>query len=179
MNIFFTSDTHFGHEKIKIPKERHWNSAIEMDTDLIYNWNNVVKPNDIIYHLGDFSKNQSYDTVKSYVKRLNGKIIFISGNHDWMHDTQTKQLFKEYHTHQYELHISKTELYVMNHCPMYEWNKSHHNSYHLFGHCHGVVDNVGKTWDVGVDNNNFMPISLDEILIIMKNRPNNRNFLDK
>jgi len=62
---------------------------------------------------------------------------------------------------------------------MLEWNKSHHNSFHLYGHVHGVVDNIGKTWDVGVDNNNFTPISLDEIREIMKNRPDNRNFLKK
>ncbi|NCU33190.1 MAG: hypothetical protein EOM23_09735 [Candidatus Moranbacteria bacterium] len=102
MNIFFTADTHFGFDKIKIPKERPWNSAEEMDSDLIHNWNSVVGKNDIIYHLGDFSKIQSYDTVKSYIQQLNGKIILIAGNHDWNHDTKTKLLFHDYYKHQYE-----------------------------------------------------------------------------
>ncbi len=178
-NILFTADTHFGYPKIRIPKERPFETAEEMDSVLIHNWNSVVKPNDTVYHLGDFSLNQSYEIVKYYLKQLNGKIILISGNHDWRFDTQTKLLFEDFHKHQYELYIAEKELYVLNHCPMLEWNKSHHNSFHLYGHVHGVIDNIGKTWDVGVDNNNFTPISLDEIREIMKNRPDNRNFLKK
>lgn len=179
VKFFFWSYTHLGQEKITIPKERPFNSAKEMDQVLIQNWNSIVSPNDTIYHLGDFSFNQSYQVVESYLKQLNGKIILISGNHDEKFDDKTKRLFSDFHKHQYELQIAERELYVLNHHPMLEWNKSHHNSFHLFGHCHGVVDNVGKTWDVGVDNNNFFPISLEEIRDIMKKRPDNRNFFNR
>lgn len=178
-NIFFTADTHFGHRKVTIPKERPFETAEEMDAILIQNWNQLIKPNDLVYHLGDFAKNQEYENVKKYISQLNGNIILISGNHDSKFEERTKLLFHEFYKHQYELFVSDYEYYVLNHCPMFEWNKSHHNSYHLFGHCHGVVDNIGKTHDVGVDNNNFFPVHIEDIREIMKKRPDNRNYIKR
>lgn len=175
-NIFFTADTHFGHNKVRIPVERPWQNKEEMDSALIQNWNSKIQPNDIVYHLGDFAKNQEYENVKNYLRQLNGKIILISGNHDVKFSDSTKRLFFEFHKHQYELCVSVYELYILNHCPMLEWNKSHHNSFHLFGHCHGVVDNIGKAWDVGVDNNKYFPLSIEEVRTIMTTRPDNKNY---
>jgi len=177
--IFFTSDTHFGTSGLKLPVKRNWSSIEAMDNELIKNWNDRIHPYDTVYHLGDFSKKQDYDTVKSYLDKLNGKIILISGNHDSKYTDETKALFFEFHYHQFELVIEKNELFVLNHCPMVEWNKSHHNSYHLFGHCHGVVDVPGKAWDVGVDNNNFIPLSIDTVRRIMGERPDNSNYVNR
>ena len=54
-NIFFTSDTHFGHTNIIKYCKRPFNSLEEHDETLIKNWNNKVGENDIIFHLGDFA----------------------------------------------------------------------------------------------------------------------------
>ncbi len=55
MNIFFTSDTHFGHKDIIDYYKRPYASVEEMDAALEKNWNETVKPNDKVYHLGDFA----------------------------------------------------------------------------------------------------------------------------
>lgn len=76
-NIFFTSDTHFGHANIIKYCGRPYKTARDMDEGLIKNWNDTVRPDDLVYHLGDFSFQSD-----QYVHRLNGKIILVKGNHD-------------------------------------------------------------------------------------------------
>ena len=49
-NIFFTSDTHFGHEAIIKFCSRPFKDAHEMDEVMINNWNNKVGPDDLIFH---------------------------------------------------------------------------------------------------------------------------------
>ena len=74
-NIFFTSDTHFGHEKKIRYKEVPFKTVDEMNKELVKRWNNKVGPNDIVYHLGDFG---NYE----FVKQLNGRIKLICGNYE-------------------------------------------------------------------------------------------------
>ena len=57
------------------------------------------------------------------------------------------------------------------------WARSHYNSYQLYGHSHGHLPPEGKQWDVGVDNNNFFPVSFEQIKEIMAKRPDNFNLI--
>lgn len=57
------------------------------------------------------------------------------------------------------------------------WNKSHYDSWHLFGHSHGRLPALGKSLDVGVDGHDFAPWSWGEIKTYMAGRPHNENFL--
>ena len=76
-----------------------------------------------------------------------------------------------------ELKLNKDLLCLM-HYPMHSWNKSHHGSIHLHGHCHGSIDTenrLRRRLDVGVDSENsesYSPISLDQIFDIVDQRPN-------
>lgn len=83
---FFTADTHFGHENIIKYCNRPFKNVNHMDETLIRNWNQRVKLNDTVYVLGDFCFKGGIEggTSKSiiYQSLLNGKIIFIKGNHD-------------------------------------------------------------------------------------------------
>jgi calcineurin-like phosphoesterase family protein len=65
------------------------------------------------------------------------------------------------------------------HYAMRTWARSHYNSYQLHGHSHGRLEPIGKQWDIGVDNNDFYPVSLDGIAEIMSKRPDNPNFIGK
>ena len=79
MEMFFTGDHHFGHANIIKYCNRPFNSVEEMDEMLIDEWNYVVNPDDIVYHLGDiaFSMNE----LDKIIRRLNGTIYIIPGNH--------------------------------------------------------------------------------------------------
>jgi len=79
--VFLISDTHFGHANIIRYCGRPFSSVEEMDRALIQNWNDAVGPEDVVIHLGDFALG-SPGRIQEYLEALNGKIIFIQGNHD-------------------------------------------------------------------------------------------------
>lgn len=90
MTSFVISDTHFGHEscwaKFKLPNGdpmRPFASTEEMDETLVDNWNKTVHPKDTVYHLGDVVIARRHLQT---VKRLNGKLRLIRGNHDMFKD---------------------------------------------------------------------------------------------
>jgi len=88
MNIFFTSDHHFGHANIikfeplnRVDARGGMFETVEqMDEFLILRWNEVVGVNDLVYHLGDASYKR--ETLRAVLPRLNGRKILICGNHD-------------------------------------------------------------------------------------------------
>ena len=51
--IFFTSDTHFGHENIIKYCKRPFKDVKEHDAELIRRWNEKVPEDGIVFHLGD------------------------------------------------------------------------------------------------------------------------------
>jgi calcineurin-like phosphoesterase family protein len=46
-----------------------------MNSTLIKNWNNKVKKNDVVFHLGNFAWDPV--TARKVLKKLNGKIYFL------------------------------------------------------------------------------------------------------
>ena len=80
-NIFFTSDLHLNHNKTFCYEPRGFNNVEEMNETLIQNWNEMVRPSDLIYVLGDFMMGRTDESIE-YIKRLNGNIMLIIGNHD-------------------------------------------------------------------------------------------------
>jgi calcineurin-like phosphoesterase family protein len=81
VSIFFTADHHFGHAKIIHAGHRPHASVNDMNADLVERWNSVVRPNDLVYHLGDVAFGALDDSL-SNINRLNGRKILIPGNHD-------------------------------------------------------------------------------------------------
>jgi calcineurin-like phosphoesterase family protein len=140
-----------------------------MDETMIANWNSKVKPNDDIYHLGDFTFG-STDYAASILKRLNGNKFFIFGNHDKAIRDEAADHFnwiRGYHEFK-----DNGKHIVLCHYAMRVWNRSHHGSIQLYGHSHGKLEATpwGKSMDVGVDCHNFFPISLGEVSEIMDKR---------
>lgn len=170
-NIFFTSDTHFNHKNIIKYCNRPFNSIEEMNKVLIENWNNKVKKFDTVYHLGDFCFGNLNDALY-FRDKLNGNIFLIRGNHD-------KTACNKLYTYIYDIYELKknNNSIIMCHYPMRYWNKSHYNSWHIYGHVHGTIKSFGKSYDIGVDNNNFTPVSYEELEIIMNKMPDNLDYI--
>lgn len=79
MRRFVTSDLHFFHKNIIAYCQRPFADVEEMNEVIIKNWNEVVKKDDMVYVLGDFSF-CSREMVKELVLKLNGRKILIAGN---------------------------------------------------------------------------------------------------
>ena len=170
MTYYFTADQHFGHANIIKFCSRPYSCVEEMDESLINNHNEVVSPEDVVIHGGDFTLIKNKPRIyREYINRLNGEHVFLEGSHDyWLKGEKgIKNIWgKEFPGRIY---------IVLCHYAMRVWHRSHWNSYLLHGHSHGNLPPMGKQHDVGVDNNNFYPVSFEEIVEIMKNRENNPN----
>ena len=175
-NIWFVSDTHFGHKNILNHANRPFITVDEMNHVLVNNWNNCVSKNDIVWHLGDFSF-QNKIQFDDLLSNLNGEIHVVLGNHDKT-ISQNKRFFLESgklrSVQNYaELKIDNN-FFVLNHYGQRVWNRHHYGSIHLYGHSHGSLPPVGLSVDVGVDckeiTEEYRPISLDEVLSYMKNK---------
>lgn len=164
MKHFFTADTHFGHSNIIEFCKRPFANVNEMDEALIAAWNKRVGHEDLVYHLGDFSM---YDVAK-YRARLNGRIILISGNHDYRH-RGIAQHFKDVRDVTL-LKLNGREIF-MSHYAHRVWPKKHYNAWHLYGHSHamlGTTFNYMNSMDIGVDTHpDFAPYSFDELVRAM------------
>jgi len=79
--VYLIADTHFGHFNIIRYCGRPFADADEMNSKIINNWNSIVMPDDLVYHLGDFALGPS-ESVRAYRRRLNGSIEMVMGNHD-------------------------------------------------------------------------------------------------
>lgn len=86
MTIWITSDTHFGHAQIITYCSRPFASAEEMDEALIQRWNEVVRPGDHVYHLGDVMMLRGGQVQQAVLARLIGRLAghkrLLLGNHD-------------------------------------------------------------------------------------------------
>ena len=98
-SVFLVSDTHFGHAGVcrftrrdGVTKLRPWDSAEEMDEEMVERWNDRVRPTDKVYHLGDVVMSRR---SLSIMDRLNGDKVLIRGNHDIFKDEDYRKYFRE------------------------------------------------------------------------------------
>jgi calcineurin-like phosphoesterase family protein len=163
--IFITSDTHFNHGNIIRYCNRPFTSTEEMNEEMISKWNKRIKPNDHVYHLGDFVLYMPKHNGTLF-SRLNGKIHLIYGNHDKIARKSIKngdlmvQFAKDYHELTYE-----GTLVTMMHYPIASWNRKHHGSVNAHGHTHGNYLSPGLCQiDVGVDVWDYSPAHISEVI---------------
>lgn len=182
--IFFTSDLHLGHEKAIEFTNRPFSNVEEMNKVLIDNINNTVGEKDELWIIGDFA----YKVNKEGVHKLRNKIRckhvhLVKGNHDKNYEKdgifESVQDYKQLKT--------IYGRFILFHYPILEWNAAHYGTVHLHGHIHSTgeynEENLKKKYcdrfsyshssnemdlgiriyDVGVDANDYRPISIEEI----------------
>jgi calcineurin-like phosphoesterase family protein len=167
MKIFFTSDTHFGHENILRHCARPFASAEEMDEAMIRNWNAVVGPEDSVWHLGDFAMNKGADRLRPYLERLNGTIHLVLGNHD-RRTPDYAALFastQDLAEVKVQLPSGHNKAVVLCHYAMRERRNSFRGAWHFYGHSHGGLadDATALSLDIGVDCWGFRPVGVEEL----------------
>jgi calcineurin-like phosphoesterase family protein len=197
--LFFTSDTHWGHENILRYCNRPFKNVQEMNQALIDNWNSVVNKDDIVIHCGDFAWGDPRD-YNNIIAQLHGTIILIKGNHDRI---QFNGNWKDFRLYEGYLNLSiadedsesKRQLVTACHFPMLSWYQSHRGAWHVYGHWHNravndyeptgneISDYVKEeyfyaryarptSYDVGVDGNGYTPLSYKQVKTIINQQIN-------
>jgi len=167
--IFFISDTHFDHARIIELCHRPFDNVEQMNAAMVENWNSVVGSGDIVYHGGDFAFSRNRGRVTELLRRLNGTKHLIQGNHD--HEVVRKA--KGWNSVQLRRNIKVLPAQiVIDHYPIEIWDKRHYGSIHLFGHIHEKTceKETELRHNISVDFNEFIPVSLEQIVSIMEAR---------
>lgn len=168
MRYWFTADEHYGHARILDYCGRPFKDVEEMDRKLIANHNSVVGKDDVVVHAGDFCWSNTWRGQHVYEEGLDGTHVFVRGSHDhWMPDSW----------HWMWTRTIEGVYVVVCHYAMRVWPRSHYNSWQLHGHSHGRLESLGKQYDVGVDNNNYYPVSWERICEVMSTRDDNPNLV--
>lgn len=181
--IFFTGDLHFGHENALAFDHRPFQTIEEMDEELIRRWNSKVGKGDLTYVLGDMIWKTRNDDAPSLIKRLNGQIILIKGNHDrFLHNAKAKDALagiKDYDDICVALEDGTQKRVILSHyfIPMY--NGHRYQAIHLHAHSHftdeadfevdfaNYLNSIGcknEVYNVGCMYWNYEPVTLDEII---------------
>ena len=146
--VFLVSDTHFGHAGVcRFTRNdgctplRPWDDPAEMDEAMVKAWNERVRPNDKVYHLGDVVINRRALTTLS---RLNGDKILIRGNHDIFKDEDYTPYFRSLRAY----HVMNGM--ILSHIPIHEESLGRFGV-NIHGHTH--ANRVMRTVDRGEFNN--------------------------
>ncbi len=161
MTVFFTADTHFGHAGALGLYRRPFASVAEMDAALIARWNATVRPEDEIWHLGDFALGAAARNAAALLASLHGRKHLVLGNNDG--PTTSGAPGWSSVQHYAELALEGTHL-VLCHYPFRTWRNMHRGWRNLHGHSHGRLAPLPRQTDVGVDAWDFRPVTLAEIL---------------
>lgn len=198
-NLWFTSDTHYNHANICSATTkwidpvtcREFKSLEHMNATLAGNINELVGQDDILFHLGDWSFG-GFEQIEVFRKQIVcNNVHIITGNHDHhieRNKNNCQSLFSSVNKY-VELNVkwnvgtptlgAREANFVLMHFPIASWNNMALGAIHLHGHVHFEPSKrlgKGKMMDVGCDGNDLKPVSLREVLNIMKGQPINSLF---
>jgi calcineurin-like phosphoesterase family protein len=161
MATYFISDTHFGDApRLRIDK-RPFASAAEMDRVMVERWNEVVGPDDDIWHLGDFAFGPPRQRIAELLASLNGRKHLLVGNNDEAATIEQPDWASV--QHYAEIAVDGRRL-VLCHYPFRTWHDMGKGVINLHGHSHGRLKPATRQYDVGVDVWDFRPVALATIL---------------
>ena len=173
-NIYFISDTHFGHENIlkftdgygHLFRGSLFESVDHMNEYMIEKWNATVKPADKVYHLGDVFICSDADG-EAVLKRLNGHKRMILGNHDKV--TRNSPHFRYFEK---IMLWWPFENFIFSHIPLRENQFPIHNNSRLnvHGHIHQNPPISPLHYNVSVENIDYTPVHLDTLKKIYSDR---------
>jgi len=171
--VFLVSDTHFGHAGVcrftrtdGVTKLRPWTDPDEMDEFMVAAWNERVRPNDKVYHLGDVVINRK---ALGIMRRLNGDKVLIRGNHDIFRDVEYREHFRELRAY----HVMNGM--ILSHIPIHSESLGRFGV-NIHGHLHAnrvmlpgfngkITDIVDTRYHcVCVEQTDFAPILFEDVI---------------
>jgi calcineurin-like phosphoesterase family protein len=170
--IFFIADLHLGHANIIDYMNRPFKDIIDMENQIVANWNNKVRPSDTVFVPGDFCWKER-DLVRIRA-RLNGHIIHIRGNHCKGYTKNNIPIWDRLEIRVIDPDMDKGyQCIIIDHYPLARWNHQDYGSWMIHGHTHRSYVNPGASYDVGEI---YTPISYSELKKAIFHKVNTPNF---
>jgi len=164
-NSFFISDPHFGHSNILNFKDDQGNlvrpgflSIEEHDNLIIKNINEVVRPQDTLYILGDIAMKRKF--ICEVDRIITQKRVLIRGNHDIFKLKDYTPYFKDIRAYK----IYPEHGIICSHIPIYPDELEGRWKLNIHGHLHYKYINDNRYLNICVEQTNYKPIELEEIL---------------
>ncbi len=180
MTIWYTADTHFGHENVIKFCDRPFSSVEEMDAVLIANMCDRVCEDDDLWIVGDFafgvrSKDAGY--LQAIFDQLPGaRKHLIVGNHD---SELTLNLPWDTASSLVELRDGPLkQSNTLCHYPLITWNHARRGALQMFGHVHNNWLGSRNSVNLGVDVWDFAPVQFDDVAARAKDLPKNLHWHD-
>ena len=144
---YYIADCHFFHAVLNVAMDkRGFDTVEEMNEVMIERWNQKVRKNDEVVILGDFSWGKGEET-NEVLRRLNGKLFLIQGNHDRFLKDKNFNLDRFEWVRQYAELSDEGRKVILSHYPMPFYNYQYRldddgkpKSYMLYGHVHDTPD---------------------------------------
>ena len=179
--IWLTSDTHFGHDKDFVWNARGFENIEQHNQEIIKRWNEVVKKDDIVYHLGDVMLGDLEAGIEC-LKQLNGQIKIVLGNHDTKNRVKAYKELDNVEVLGYTTILKyKKYHFYLSHYPTLTDNMDEDKPLkarvlNLYGHTHQTTKFLDEqlNYHVGIDTHG-RPIKLDNIIEEIKERKNEIN----
>ncbi len=167
--VLISSDWHLGHDNIlKFKRDdgtplRDFKTIEEHDETIISRHNEVVKPEDTLYFLGDAVMNRRH---LRQISRMNGRKVLIKGNHDifpledytpWFDDIRAYKVFPQHGL-------------ILSHIPLHPCQFEGRWKYNGHGHLHANLVNVTKHhpdlryMNLCMEHIDYRPLTLEEVL---------------
>ena len=162
---FAIADLHLGHQGILTYANRPFKDTLQMACDIVYNYNQVVRPEDTVYFLGDVAWRKR---DLNFLECMNGRKILIKGNHDMCKPKDYLKYFKDIRA----CHVLGDN--ILTHVPIHPdcFEKRFKKNYH--GHLHEKIIEASNTDEYlcempderyincCVERTNYTPILIEE-----------------
>lgn len=159
INHWITSDWHLGEDRFKIMQRHGFTNAQDMIDKFVEYHNELVKPDDLVYVVGDVV-NLNTPEFLHQVSKFNGRKILFRGNHDRVFSDEELSIYFEkiYQEKEHlEVEIDGKKCFIQ-HYP----SESNILGFNLVGHIHTAWKVQLNMINIGVDCNCFRPHNLYE-----------------
>lgn len=175
-DIWLISDTHFNHANIlnfrgvEGDTIRDFQSLEEMNETMIDRWNEVVKPQDKVYHLGDVLFGDRQKDGPGVLSRLKGHKRLVVGNHDVIHGNPMQNVLHKYFDKITMWRMMPEHGILMTHVPVHpstlgegRFEGVKGKMVNVHGHIHENKSPEGPYFCVCVEHIDYRPMHLDEV----------------
>jgi len=166
MNYWVTTDTHFGHDKLKL--EEYSKRPSNFNNLILRNHRNTINKNDILIHIGDFCIGNDINWHKKFMAINSFKKWLIKGNHD-------KKSNSWYLSHGWDFVGDSMKLYLFGHYILFSHIPQSDNNFdiNIHGHFHNSNHRQREPEMLAIRNekhylimleHHYSPISLKKII---------------